>query len=116
MLNATLLTDCGGREWQQSTANLPARGGFAFFVFRVDCDWYIGDHLTGLHWCELGCGRQYMLAGTFDEYNLACYTFCRDDAPHDIMMLYNYVHQKLSDYGYVLRGDKRQTAQGFYLV
>lgn len=116
MLTTTLIADCGGREWREHVANLPASGGFAFFVFRVKTDCYLGDHLTGLHWCEPEEDGTYFVAGTFDQFNLACYTFCNNEAPYEVMLFYNYVYQKLSDYGYVLRGDKRQMPEGFYLV
>ena len=114
MLVPRILNDCGGRQWQQRTANLPNPGGFAFFVFKAECDWYIGDYLSGLIWAEDDSG--YYLAGTFDQFNSACYVYSRADAPADILKLYNYIFTKLSDFGYSPRGTKRPTQHGFYLV
>ena len=114
MLTPSILNDCGGAQWQTRTANLPHSGGFAFFVVKAKCDWYIGDYLVGLTWAEDDSG--YYLAGTFDMFDSACYAFSRQDAPHDILKLYNYLHTKFVDFGYSPRGTKRPTQTGFYLV
>lgn len=114
MLTPRIINDCGGRQWQERTANLPQPGRFAFFVFEIHCDWYIGDYLVGLLWCERE-GR-YIVAGTVDDFDSACYAFCKRDTPEDVLKLYNYIHQKLVDFGYCPRGEKRATLNGFYLI
>lgn len=115
MLTPSVLTDCGGRQWQQRIANLPGnRGGFAFFVFKAQCNWYIGDYLVGLTWAEDESG--FYIAGTFDQFDSACYHYSKQDSPEDILRLYNYIHTKLVDFGYTPRGSKRPTMKGYYLV
>ena len=114
MLTPRIINECGGRQWQEKTASLLRPGRFAFFVFEIHCDWYIGDHLVGLTWFE--SDDRYYLAGTVEELDAACFAFCKSEAPHDVLKLYNYIHQKLVDYGYDPRGTKRSTSSGFYLV
>ena len=113
MLTPRIINDCGGRQWQERTANLPRPGRFAFFVFEARCDWYIGDYLVGLTWIEHN--DRYYLAGTGEDFDTACFAFSNPDVPFDVLKLYNYIHQKLVDYGYSPRGEKRATQNGFYL-
>ncbi len=105
-------------QWCKTITNLSLPGRFAFFVFKVQCDWDIADHLHGLEWSrsDSSDADDYILAGSFDKLNSACYALLNNDSPHDIQELFRYIYTKLSDFGYNLTGTKISTPQGFILT
>ncbi len=86
-------------------------------MFAVKCDWDITDYLHGLQWSRSDSSEadDYILAGTFDNFDSACYGLINNDSPHDVQELFRYIHTKLSDFGYNLKGTKLTTPQGFIL-
>lgn len=105
-------------HWCKTITNLSLAGRFAFFVFKVQCDWDITDYLHGLEWSRSDDSGydDYILAGSFDNFNSACYALLNNDSPHDVQELFRYIFTKLSDFGYNLTGTKISTPQGFILT
>ncbi|MCP4896265.1 MAG: hypothetical protein GY906_04755 [bacterium] len=101
------------KQWQMQTAEWSLPGRFGFFVFRVTCDWDITDYLPGLDWYR--DEDDYYVAGTVDKFDLACYSLLRTESPNDVCDLYRYIHTKLSDFNYALRGEKWTQPGGYVL-
>jgi len=100
-------------QWQKHSAEWSLPGRFGFFVFRATCDWDLGDYLPGLDWYR--DEDDYYIAGTVDKFDSACYALLRTESPEDVCVLYRFIHTKLTDFNYALRGDKWVQPGGYVL-
>lgn len=102
------------KQWREQIESWPGvPGQFSFFVFKATTNFPVLEYASGVTCLETedGC----YIAGTGDEMALACLNHCQPEVPEEILTLYNYIHTKLSDFGYRTIGRKRPTLYGFTL-
>lgn len=100
-------------QWCKRIADYPVSGRFGFFVFKLTCDYDFSDYLPNLNWHRVE--NDYYVAGTVDQWDSVCYALLRSESPEDVCTFYRYIHTKLSDFGYMLRGDKVNQIGGYVL-
>lgn len=119
-------------EWAKQISGWSVPGRFAFFVFRIDVDYYCPEWFPGLetHWEEAepiaspvvlsdGSYSTYkrvglFVGGTVAQWDSACYALLNRDSPHDCCVIYRKIHTMLS-IGFDMRGERTSQAKKFYL-
>lgn len=86
------------RQWSDMTRACPLRGRLAFLVFDVECDYFMSDYFVGLH--DVPTPTGYLVSGTVDQFQAACRQFKNNSSPHDVLEIYQFIDQKLRDFGY----------------
>lgn len=85
-------------QWREQTASYPLSGKLAFLVFEIATDWEFSDYLIGLH--DVPTEQGYIVAGTVHDFLVAARQFNTREYPHDVNVCYNYIEQKIKDFGY----------------
>lgn len=91
------------KQWLEEAATFPVSrpGRLSFLVFEIDCNYLLEDrYFVGLDSFE--SDRGVIVAGRVEDFERAANAIGRDD-PHDIRSFFDYVKQKLRDFGYGMR-------------
>lgn len=82
-------------------------------MFQIQIPYCAENYFPGLELNLISEG--YIVGGSFDNWDRACYALLNTDSPHDCCEIYRAVHHKLSSFGYTMRGTKTTNSNGFYL-
>lgn len=94
-----------------SKCHLPGR--LAFFVFQVNLEYSAEGYFPGLEVEPTSDG--YLVAGTLDRWDAACYALLNNSSPHDCVEIYRFVHRTISGLGFRMSGVRTTKHERFYL-
>lgn len=101
------------KDWANQISEWSLPGRFAFFVFKIGLDGPSEEWFPGLQIQLADFG--YYVGGTLDQWDSACYALLCTESPHDCCDIYRQIYNKLSSFGYTIRGEKTTQANRFYL-